>query len=126
MVRVSLTASSGVAIDREPGNSSSSEVPAPRQIEEIADYIHFKESSRGKNNYSKCAAIGKFNEYGYGIPGDGTYRCFDKGMDRAEVIRWIADKLEQKYTVPELLCKYNTGTMSENCNYLKHYYEKSI
>jgi len=92
-------------------------------IDELADYIHLKESSCGVNNYSKCKAIGKYNEYGYGIKGDGKYICFNKGEDRKSVIEWIKEKKEQGMSDKELLCYYNTGEVSENCNYLDLKYE---
>jgi hypothetical protein len=125
VVEVSSAVSHG-ATGRELGNNvSSSEVPAPRLVTDIVDYIHLKESSRGKNNYSKCAEIGLYNEFGYGIPGNGEFMCFEKGLDRAEVERWVQDKLDEKYTVPELLCLYNTGTAYQTCNYSK-IYEKNL
>lgn len=91
------------------------EIEKPSRSEEIADIIHNLESSRGRKNYSKCEEQGKYNEYGYGIPGDGRYRCFDKGKDRVAVIGWIEDKLAQGFTEKELACFYNTGKRTETC-----------
>lgn len=84
---------------------------------DIVDFIFMKESSRGKNNYSKCEAIGKFNRYGYGIPGDGSYICFEEGEDTKAVEGWVADKKARGYSDNELLCLYNTGKATRTCEY---------
>lgn len=76
-------------------------------IEELADTIHTRESSKGKNNYSQCEKIGKFNEYGYGIPGDGSFLCFDKGMDRVAVLGWLAQKRAAGMSDKAMLCLYS-------------------
>ncbi len=94
------------------------EVDDISSVEALADYIFFKESSRGKNNFSKCEAIGKFNRYGFGIPGDGSFLCFDEGGDRRAVIGWIEQKKAAGFSDSSLLCLYNTGKASENCAYI--------
>ena len=75
------------------------------------------ESSGGINNYSKCEAIGKFNRYGYGIPGNGKYLCFEKDEDTEAVEKWFAEKLKNGHTLKECLCLYNKGIASEECSY---------
>ena len=97
------------------------EIKTTISAESIADTIHKLESSKGKNNYSKCEAQGKFNEYGFGVPGNGTYICFDKGKDRVSVIGWIEQKIAQGYTEKELACVYNTGKRTETCPYGEHF-----
>lgn len=74
------------------------------------------ESSGGKNNYSKCQAIGLYNRYGYGIPGNGKYLCFEKGEDTKAVKKWLAENIE-KYGLEKSLCRYNLGKPIENCQY---------
>ncbi len=78
-------------------------------VELIADTIWTLESSRGVNNYSKCAALGKVNGIGYGIHG-GKWQCFDSHKDEmATLYSWIKDKQEQGLTENELMCLYSGG-----------------
>ena len=49
----------------------------PDRTTELANIIWHLESTKGVHNYSKCEAQGKVNGIGYGIPGDGSYKCFD-------------------------------------------------
>lgn len=86
---------------------------------DLVDFIFNKESSRGKNNYSKCEAIGKYNRYGYGIPGNGQYICFEKDEDTKAVAGWVAEKIARGYSDNELLCLYNTGKASRTCGYIE-------
>lgn len=90
-------------------------------VESIADYIFMKESSRGKNNFSKCEAVGKFNRYGFGIPGNGSFLCFDGDGDRRAVIGWIEQKRAAGLSDSSLLCLYNTGKASEDCAYIAEF-----
>lgn len=87
---------------------------------DLVDVIFEKESSRGKNNYSKCESQGKYNRYGYGIPGDGSYICFEKDEDTKAVAGWVADKIARGYSDSEILCLYNTGKATRTCEYLKN------
>lgn len=98
-----------------------SEVAVP-PIEEIVDKIFALESSKGKYNYSKCEAIGEFNRYGFGIPGNGKYLCFEKDKDTEAVKKWFADKIKTNQNINQLICKYNTGIESDSCSYLEKYY----
>lgn len=84
---------------------------------DIVDFIYMKESSRGKNNYSKCESVGKYNRYGYGIPGDGRYICFPKDEDTKAVEGWVAEKKARGYSDTEILCLYNTGKATRSCEY---------
>lgn len=94
----------------------------PALIGKMTDYIHRKESSAGKHNYSKCAQQGKFNEYGYAIPGNGKYACYNtQEENRLAVEGWIQDKLDRGFTEKELLCYYNTGKRSADCPYGANY-----
>lgn len=91
--------------------------PEEDDIKAIAAYIYKRESSEGKNNFSKCATIGKVNGIGYGIPGDGSYICFDSHEDEMRTLEgWIIAKRAQGYTDESLLCIYNTGSQKP-CEY---------
>lgn len=88
------------------------------RIGELSEYIWNKESTKGKNNYSKCQAIGKINGIGYAIPGDGSYICFNSHEEEMQVLRgWIIAKLAQGYSEKELLCLYQSGVRTNDCKY---------
>ncbi len=90
-------------------------------IDAIVSAIYTLESSRGKNNYSKCEVQGKYNGYGYGIAGNGKYLCFDSHEEAtATVHKWVEKKIAKGYTTQELLCIYNTGS-SKDCGYYQKY-----
>lgn len=122
-----LTKNSRVVIERAQAAEPKPVVePTPEKPEEaevkpvdLVDIIFLKESSRGKNNYSKCEAIGKYNRYGYGIPGNGSYICFEKDEDTKAVEGWVAEKKARGYSDTEILCLYNTGKATRTCEYAK-------
>jgi len=81
-------------------------------IEEIAEKIYTLESSNGKNNYSKCEAIHKFNGSGFGINGKGKYLCFDSREDEKKAVYgWFEEKLKS-HSLSEAICGYNLGFQS--------------
>jgi hypothetical protein len=85
--------------------------------ERIADTIYTIESTQGKNNYSKCEAIGEVNGIGYGIPGDGKYVCFKNHAEEMKTLKnWIETKKSQGMEEKELMCFYNTGHKSGEPN----------
>jgi len=102
--------------------SKESEEPRPSNSPAglIVKKIMMLESSGGKNNYSKCEAIGKYNRYGYGIPGDGTYRCYEKDEDTKAVENWFEEKLNEM-DLATAACYYNTGTKTQDCPYYKNF-----
>lgn len=74
---------------------------------DLSDYIWLHESTRGKNNYSKCEAIGKVNGIGYGIWGE-RWMCFDSHKEEMETLKkWIQDKKDKGMSDKELLCLYS-------------------
>ena len=76
-------------------------------VSQIADEIWMLESTRGKNNYSKCEAIGKVNGIGYGIWG-GNWMCFDSHEEEMETLeKWISEKRDKGMTDKELKCLYS-------------------
>lgn len=91
----------------------SQEDETPLSVEKIVDTIHQLESSGGVKNYSKCDSKGLYNEYGYGIPGNGKYTCFEKGEDRKAVIAWFEKELKDK-SIESAICGYNLGYRSEH------------
>jgi hypothetical protein len=106
-----------IAVPQAKPKEEGAGLTAPLPIAEITSKIMQLESSGGVNNYSKCEAIGKFNRYGFGIPGDGTYLCFEKDEDTKKVAEWF----EKKLAVMDLetaVCHYNTGLKTNQCNYL--------
>lgn len=120
-----LTKNSHVVIERVQAAEPNVQATPVEEIQEkvevkpvdLVDIIFLKESSRGKNNYSKCEAIGKYNRYGYGIPGDGRYICFQKDEDTKAVEGWVAEKKARGYSDTEILCLYNTGKATRTCEY---------
>lgn len=78
------------------------------RVNELADLIWERESTRGKNNFSKCEAVGKVNGIGYGIPGNGAYMCFDSHEQEMEVLRgWIIEKQARGMSESAMLCLYS-------------------
>jgi hypothetical protein len=89
-------------------------VSVDTDIAKIADTIWLRESTRGINNYSKCEAQGLTNGIGYGIPGNGTYQCFqnhEEEMERLE--RWILNKRAKGLSDIELMCLYSGSNYAE-------------
>lgn len=89
------------------------EIEKEKSIEELADYIWNKESTRGKNNFSKCEAVGKINSIGYGIPGNGEYRCFDSHEEEMKVLEgWLISKKALGWSETKMLCIYSGNNYS--------------
>ena len=87
---------------------------------DIVDFIFMKESSRGKNNYSKCEAQGKINGVGFGIDGTGKYICFNSHEEEMQAVKgWIIAKRAAGLSDNELLCLYNTGKATKTCKYIE-------
>ena len=83
-------------------------------VSEIANIIWTLESSKGLNNYSKCEAIGKYNGIGFGIPGDGTYMCFNSHEEEMKQLnKWIKEHKSQGITDDQMLCHYNIGSKKD-------------
>ena len=117
-----------IQINAEPVSANSDVEPvavaedeSPQfSVQEISKKIMQLESSGGLNNFSKCEAVGKFNRYGYGIPGNGSYKCFEKDEDTKVVEDWLTEKLKS-YSFESVICGYNTGTFVDSCKYLDLY-----
>lgn len=90
------------------------ETPKVDRVKELSELIYKRESSEGINNYSKCEAVGKYNGVGYGIPGDGSYRCYDSHEDEMQVLRgWIIDKKALGWSELKMLCTYSGNNYKE-------------
>lgn len=92
------------------------EVEKVDRVEELSKLIWERESTNGKNNYTKCEAQGKINGIGYGIPGNGQYVCFNSHEEEMTALKgWITDKLARGMSEKQLLCLYS-GNNYKECN----------
>lgn len=80
----------------------------PDNVSELANYIHFRESTNGtaeKGLHITCRDKGLSNEYGYNPP-----MCYkDNASVRKLVESWIIDHKAQGLTDEELLRHYSNG-----------------
>jgi hypothetical protein len=84
------------------------------KIDELADLIWMRESTRGKSNYSKCDVIGKINGIGYAIPGDGSYICFDSHEEEMMALKgWLTAKSAAGMSEYNMLCLYSGSNYKE-------------
>lgn len=84
-------------------------------IEELASLIYKRESSDGKNNYSKCEEQGKYNGIGFAITGDGSYICFNSHEEEMMALRgWLVAKKASGMSDEAMLCLYS-GNNYINC-----------
>lgn len=91
--------------------------PEKNTIEQLKDYIWLHESTKGKNNFSKCEALGKVNGIGFGIHGD-KWQCFESHAEEMVVLEgWLRDKESRGLTEKQMLCLYNTGQATNSCSY---------
>jgi hypothetical protein len=105
-------------------NKAQAQEPKPQEVkkievESIADIIYKLESSNGKND-QKCERLGKHNGHGFAQRVNKNFCLASDEKMRVLVIEWIKDKQDKGMTTKELLCYYNTGTVSENCEYIKN------
>lgn len=81
--------------------------------------IYGLESSYGKND--GCKDDGQFNGYGF-AQNTSSWNCFTSfEIVTDKVDLWIDKQIKKGLTVAELLCLYNTGTISKNCMYYTKY-----
>lgn len=84
------------------------------RVKELSELIYQRESTSGKNNYSKCTEQGKINGIGYGIPGNGSYICFESHEDEMATLKgWIIAKIASGMSENELLCLYSGDNYKE-------------
>jgi len=81
--------------------------------------IYGLESTWGKND--GCKDDGQFNGYGYG-QNTSSWNCFasfEIVTDKVDL--WIDKQMKKGLTIAEIVCLYNTGTISKNCMYYTKY-----
>jgi hypothetical protein len=101
-------------VEAKAPNLEEVEEKSSRSIDELADYIWSKESTRGKNNFSKCDTIGKVNGVGYDIPGDGSYVCFDSHEEEMQVLKgWLTYRKALGWSELKMLCTYSGNNYGE-------------
>lgn len=86
-------------------------------INRLADIIHLKESTKGQalqGLHVTCKKKGLSNEYGYNPP--NCYKNYEEV--RKIVINWIIKKKAIGLSDNQLLCYYNTGKITDYCNYI--------
>lgn len=99
----------------ETAQAKEIETKKDNNIEELASLIYKQESSEGKNNYSKCKEQGKYNSIGYGIPGDGSFICFESHEDEMQALKgWLVAKRASGMSDDAMLCLYS-GNNYINC-----------
>jgi hypothetical protein len=81
------------------------------------DYVHLKESSRGRDRSGLsgyCLSLGRSNEYGFD---PYTPRCFKDQQEATQTVsKWFEERLA--YMSPrEALCYYNQGIRTQGCVY---------
>ncbi len=94
----------------------------PNVIDQLTDYIHLAESTRGKalvGLNATCKAKGMSNEYGYRA-GEGF--CFPTEEEATATVKdWVHRSLQVR-GVPETLCRYNTGNPVDDCPYADQFF----
>lgn len=122
VVEEDMATTKQVTSSKEEGEIDGHIEPSPlsSRLENLADTIYLKESSNGKND-QKCERLGEnsHNGYGYRQGTDKNY-CLESDEEMRElVIKDLKIKIDKypEATDRELLCLYNTGTLSKNCNY---------
>jgi hypothetical protein len=104
------------------------EIPSQTMEEAIGKAEHWEmimriwtlESSQGKNPSQICLAQGKTNELGYGI-NDSSHFCYDSYDQIVGVVDdWLTRKLAV-YSLPQVVCLYQSGEPIEDCGYYRKY-----
>lgn len=104
----------GVEVAQAASAATQPEEKEKTPIEDIVSKIHKLESSGGKND--GCKNKGLYNGYGY-AQNEFTWNCY-KTQDEAKsyVVAWFEKNLKDK-TIAEAVCYYNTGIVSDDCEY---------
>jgi hypothetical protein len=110
---------------RRPSPSASPSIVqrGDQTINQIINVIHTLESSKGKaaqGLHIYCRNRGMWNEYGYDSPHSF---CFNNKLD-ANITLYFRFKrqIEEGWTMPQMLCYYNTGGKLDDCPY----YQESL
>jgi len=88
------------------------------EIATIVAKVRRLESSGGIKD--GCLEKGKINGYGY-AQNKSSWICYDSHDEvKSLVTKWFERDLKER-TLAQALCRYNTGTPSDNCEYLENY-----
>lgn len=76
------------------------------------------ENANGHHNY--CNEVGYSNEFGFGVYGENRkcFRTFDESVSAVEA--WFDGQLK-RLSVDQALCLYNTGSVTDECDYAYNY-----
>lgn len=90
----------------------------PSSYQGIRKAIYQLESSSGtKGTDQQCHSKGLHNGYGY-IP----FSCYESDEETGKLVdKWIQKKQSDGLTTAQLLCLYNTGDASDDCEYYQDY-----
>ena len=109
-----------------PENKTPAQVIASSKYAAAIDHIWFRESTRGMNEKDPtalsvyCKNEGKTNELGYGgVSNHWCYKSFQEVVDH--VTHWL-DVAPGK-NMKEKLCYYNTGYITDDCDYVSDFAE---
>ena len=84
---------------------------------QIVTGIYQLESSSGRA-FDPCSIKGMYSGYGYA----SNRVCFASHAEaQAVVADWVERRLIKGYTVPQLLCEYQSGKRVDSCDYYQHY-----
>lgn len=88
------------------------------EIATIVAKVRRLESSGGIKD--GCLDKGKINGYGY-AQNKSSWMCYDSHDEVKNLVtKWFERDLKER-TLAQALCRYNTGTPSDNCEYLENY-----
>lgn len=106
---------STIVVEQAPA-SQAIETPKVDPLDTLAKTIWERESTKGKQNYSKCEAQGKINGIGYGIAGDGKYICFSSHEEEMQALKgWLIAHKASGMSETQMLCLYS-GHHYKECN----------
>jgi len=97
------------------------QAPLPLEIDEVIDRIGWIESNNGQVGHAKtCKEKGLSNNYGYNLP-----TCFKTDQEAREAVEWQLKKYASEgLDLQTSLCRYNTGEIKSECDYLNKFYAK--
>ena len=102
----------------QANNEKPTEEDSSSSYKGIRKAIYQLESSSGtKGTDQQCHSKGLHNGYGY-IP----FSCYESDEATGKLVdKWIQDKQKKGLTTPQLLCLYNTGKSTDDCQYYQDY-----
>ena len=107
----------------QEASGSATLTPTTSQIDydEIFDKIWLLETSRGKaitGWHLQCREINKWNEIGVAP----FKKCFNNKQEGRDFItNYFSTRLNNGWSIAEILCYFNTGIKQSSCSYYKKY-----